>query len=209
MSPSSFRAASRTAAACALALAGALALSACGNDKPAKPASANAAPPAPPPVASAATAKAGPEYAESDFVENDRNRDPFRAYLDLFVEQEKKPLKVQRKVILSQYALEELKLVAIVQASDYPRAMVIPPGGKGAVLKRGDFVARAETVHTGGTNGTDYQVNWRVDRVRDGDVVLVREDPAQPNIPPATRVIPLHPEADKAQEQDLSDQSRL
>ena len=78
----------------------------------------------------------------------------------------------------------------------------VPPGGKGSVIKRGDFVGRAETVHTGGTNGTDYQVNWRVDRVRDGDIVLVREDPAQPNIPPATRVIPLHPEADKTQQQD-------
>jgi hypothetical protein len=28
-------------------------------------------------------------------------------------------------------------------------------------------------------------------------VVLIREDPAQPAIPPATRVIPLHPEKDK------------
>lgn len=188
----------------------AFALAGCGSDKPVKPAAP--APPAAAPAASVAAAptKTGPEYAESDFVENDRNRDPFRAYMDLFVDQEKKPLKVQRKVILSQYALEELKLVAIVQSGDYPRAMVIPPGGKGAVLKRGDFIGRAETVHTGGTNGTDYQVNWRVDRVRDGDIVLVREDPAQPNIPPATRVIPLHPEAEKTnQDQDLMDQSRL
>ena len=193
------------------ALVAAAFLVACGSDKPVKRGETNApGGSAPAPAASATTAKAGPEYAESDFVENDRNRDPFREYMDLFVDQEKKPLKVQRKVILSQYALEELKLVAIVQAGDYPRAMVIPPGGKGAVLKRGDFVARAETVHTGGTNGTDYQVNWRVDRVRDGDIVLVREDPAQPNIPPATRVIPLHPEADKLQQdQDMADQSRL
>ena len=67
-------------------------------------------------------------------------------------------------------------------------------------------------MHTGGTNGTDYQVNWRVDRVREGDIVLIREDPAQPNIPPATRVIPLHPEALKASEDDsddLSSESRL
>jgi type IV pilus assembly protein PilP len=185
-------------------------LAACGSDKPVKPAAPSAPMAAPTASAAPPPTKAGPEYAESDFVENDRNRDPFRAYMDLFVDQEKKPLKVQRKVILSQYALEELKLVAIVQSGDYPRAMVIPPGGKGAVIKRGDFIGRAETVHTGGTNGTDYLVNWRVDRVRDGDIVLVREDPAQPNIPPATRVIPLHPEADKAnQDQDLMDQSRL
>jgi type IV pilus assembly protein PilP len=178
------------------------ALVACGPDKvargpgPAPQASAVAS--LPPPVAT----KAGPEYAESDFVENDRNRDPFRTFTELFIDSEKKPMKLQRKVILSQYALEELKLAAIVRGADYPRAMVVPPGGKGSVIKRGDFVGRAETVHTGGTNGTDYQVNWRVDRVRDGDIVLVREDPAQPNVPPATRVIPLHPEADKLQQQD-------
>jgi type IV pilus assembly protein PilP len=181
-----------------------LALSACGSDakpKAAPPPSHPAPPPAP---AAAAPQKVGPEYAESDFVENDRNRDPFRTYMNLFIDTDKRPMKLQRRVVLSQYGLDELKLVAIVQATDYPRAMVIPPGGKGAVLKRGDFVGRAETVHTGGTNGTDYLVNWRVDRVRDGDVVLVREDPAQPNIPPATRVIPLHPEADKTPEQDLA-----
>jgi type IV pilus assembly protein PilP len=178
------------------------ALVACGPDKvAARPAPPPPAPVAAPTVAPAPT-KAGPEYAESDFVENDRNRDPFRAFTELFVDSEKKPMKLQRKVILSQYALDELKLAAIVRGADYPRAMVVPPGGKGSVIKRGDFVGRAETVHTGGTNGTDYQVNWRVDRVRDGDIVLVREDPAQPNIPPATRVIPLHPEADKAQQQD-------
>ncbi len=213
MSASSLRLRLRTPrghrGAVALSIALSIAGAACGSDKPVKPAAPSAPAEAPAAVAAAAPTKVGPEYAESDFVENDRNRDPFRAYMDLFVDQEKKPLKVQRKVILGQYALEELKLVAIVQAGDYPRAMVIPPGGKGAVLKRGDFVARAETVHTGGTNGTDYQVNWRVDRVRDGDIVLVREDPAQPNIPPATRVISLHPEADKNPDQDLEDQSRL
>ncbi|MGO8998089.1 MAG: pilus assembly protein PilP [Polyangiaceae bacterium] len=186
-------------------------LIACGNDKPNRgPVAAPAATSAAASIAPAPT-KTGPEYAESDFVENDRNRDPFRTFSELFAEAEKKPMKLQRKVILSQYSLDELKLAAIVRGSDYPRAMVIPPGGKGSVIKRGDFVGRAETVHTGGTNGTDYQVNWRVDRVRDGDVVLVREDPAQPNIPPATRVIPLHPEADKnaAADQDLLGDQQL
>jgi type IV pilus assembly protein PilP len=177
-------------------------LLACGNDKPKKVEATTAPAAAPAPTAAPVATKTAPEYAESDFVENDRNRDPFRAFTELFVDSEKKPMKLQRKVILSQYALDELKLAAIVRGADYPRAMVVPPGGKGSVIKRGDFVGRAETVHTGGTNGTDYQVNWRVDRVRDGDIVLVREDPAQPNIPPATRVIPLHPEADKAQQQD-------
>jgi type IV pilus assembly protein PilP len=149
--------------------------------------------------------KVGPQYAESDFVENDRNRDPFRSFSQLFVEgQTKKQFDVQRKVLLSQYAIDELKLVAIVMSADYPRAMVIDPAGKGWVLKRGDFLGRPDTVHTGGTSGTDYQLNWRIERVRDGDIVLIREDPAQPNIAPATRIIPLHPEG-SGKDQKLGD----
>jgi len=146
--------------------------------------------------------KVGPEYTESDFIENDRNRDPFRQYATLFVEgQSGRAYKVQRQVLLAQYSIDELKLVAIVTGADYPRAMVIDPTNKGWVLKRGDYLGRPDTVHTGGTNGTDYQLNWRVDRVRDGDIVLIREDPAKPTIAPATRVIPLHPESETKNQQ--------
>jgi type IV pilus assembly protein PilP len=184
-----------------------LALIACGSDAVSHgPDTAPAAKPAA--AAAPSAAKVGPEYSESDFVENDRNRDPFRSFTNLFVEGQKKTFDAQRKVLLSQYSLEELKLVAIVQGGDYARAMVVDPRGKGSVLKRGDFVGRAETVHTGGTNGTDYQVNWRVDRVRDGDVVFIREDPAQPNVAPATRVVPLHPEATTS-DQDQNGDSKL
>ncbi len=136
------------------------------------------------------------DYSENDFVENDRNRDPFRSYARTFMETGRKPTANQRAVVLGQYSIDELRLVAIVTGGDYPRAMLIDPHGKGWVIKRGDFLGRPDIVHTGGTNGTDYQLNWRVDRVRDGDVVLLREDPAQPGIPPATRVIPIRPEAE-------------
>ena len=134
------------------------------------------------------------EFAENDFVDSDRNRDPFRSFASAFADQGKKPIVNQRSVLLSQYGIEELKLVAIQTGGDFPRAMVVDPTGKGWVLKRGDYVGRPDVVHTGGTNGADYQLNWRVDRVRDGDVVLIREDPAQPGIPPATRVIPIRQE---------------
>jgi type IV pilus assembly protein PilP len=103
----------------------------------------------------------------------------------------------QRKVELAQYSIDELKLVAIILGADKPRAMFLDPSGKGTVVYKGTFVCRPEVVHIGGSNGPEYQLNWRVDRIRDGDVVLIREDPAQPAIPAATRVIPLHPEADK------------
>lgn len=166
------------------------------------------APPPPPSRTNAAAAPSasglppqlrGPEYTENDFVESDRNRDPFRS----FVTQPStgsRPLPDQRGAILTQYSIDELKLVAIVLGSDRPRAMFVDPTGKGTVVYKGTYICRPELVHLGGSNGTDYSLNWRVDRIREGDVVLIREDPAQPAIPPATRVIPLHPEAEKQAE---------
>jgi len=116
-------------------------------------------------------------------------------------------IKNQLAVILPQYSIDELKLVAIVTGGEYPRAMLVDPTGKGWVVKRGDYLGRPDIVHTGGANGTDYPLNWRVDRVRDGDVVLNREDRASNGaVPVATRVIPLHPEADKAAENDQQQQ---
>jgi type IV pilus assembly protein PilP len=174
---------------------------ACGT-----PVSTSSGTPPPPParVAPVASASAsglppelkGPEYTENDFVESDRNRDPFRSFLVQQQPANKEALN-QRKVELAQYSIDELKLIAIVQGSDQARAMFLDPSGKGTVVYKGTFVCRSEVVHIGGSNGPEYQLNWRVDRIREGDVVLIREDPAQPAIPPATRVIPLHPDADK------------
>ena len=57
----------------------------------------------------------------------------------------------------------------------------------------GQFVGRSEVVQ-GGASGADYEINWRIDRIRDTDIVLVREDPANPDVPSATRVILLRPD---------------
>jgi type IV pilus assembly protein PilP len=189
----------------ALALALSTALFACGGGT-----GTSATPP--PPVARAAQqasvdaglppAVKAPEFTENDFAENDHNRDPFRSYASLFTDKGNKVTRNQLPVVLPQYSIDELKLVAIVMSGDYPRAMLLDPTGMGWVVKRGDYLGRPDTVHTGGTNGADYQLNWRVDRVRDGDIVLSREDRAL-NAPPATRIIPLHPEADKSNEQRL------
>jgi type IV pilus assembly protein PilP len=184
----------------------ALAAVACGPDPAKAINAANKGPAASAsPAASAAPAPSSTappplprmEFAENDFVESDRNRDPFRSYAAMFApEQNKRVAQTDRQIILPQYSLDELKLVAIVTGGEYPRAMVVDPGGKGWVLKRGDWVGRPDVVHVGGANGADYQINWRVEKVRDGDIVFTREDPAQPGIPPATRVIAIRAESE-------------
>lgn len=184
--------------------------SACSPDKVIDAATTGvAAAPTQAPVADAGAAPAATsplprmEFAENDFVESDRNRDPFRSFSSIVAPEDRKIAQVQKEVILPQHSLDELKLVAIVTGGEYPRAMVVDPGGKGWVIKRGDWVGRPEIVHIGGANGTDYQINWRVSKVRDGDVVFTREDPAQPGVPPASRVIALRPEAEHAVRDNL------
>jgi type IV pilus assembly protein PilP len=179
-----------------------LVLAACGQD------AVTSAPPPPPaarsavqPVASAAPVAKPAEFTENDFAESDHNRDPFRSFASLFVDTKRTTTRNELPVVLPQYAVDELRLVAIVLAGDYPRAMLLDPTGKGWVVKRGDYIGRPDTVHTGGTNGTDYQLNWRIDRVRDGDIVLSREDRAF-GTSPLTRIIPLHPEPEKGQDRE-------
>ncbi len=179
----------------------AILLVACGN----KPVKTTAPPAASQRAANQATDAGLPptvvkeaEFGENDFTESDRNRDPFRSYASMFVDTKGKEADRggQLHPVLEQYSIDELKLIAIVTGGDYPRAMLVDPTSKGWIVKKGDWVGRPDVVHTGGTNGSDYRLYWRVDRVRVGDVVLSREDPAQPGVAPATRVIPLHTESE-------------
>ncbi len=132
------------------------------------------------------------EFSESDFSEGDRSRDPFRNFEQLFASQAKTRITIQRQVLVDRYALDELKLVGVVSRSP-ARALLTDPTGLGWVVKVGDFVGKPEIVHTGGPGGADIAINWRVDRIRDADVVFIREDPSHPEIPPTTRVIALRP----------------
>ncbi|EYF05763.1 pilus assembly protein PilP [Chondromyces apiculatus] len=130
------------------------------------------------------------DFSEADFSESERNRDPFRSYESLFASQAKTRITIQRQVLVDRYALDELKLVGVVSRSP-ARALLTDPTGLGWVVKVGDFIGKAEIVHTGGATGADVAINWRVDRIRESDVVLIREDPAHPEIPPTTRVVAL------------------
>jgi len=129
-------------------------------------------------------------------MESERSRDPFRSFATSFVQDSKAKVHSQREVILSQYALDELKLIGIVTRAEPAKAMLVDPTGKGFVIQRGQFVGRPDVVQAAGASGTVYEINWRVDRIRPGDVVLVREDPTNPDVPSATRVIPLRPDED-------------
>lgn len=137
------------------------------------------------------------EFQERDFAETDQSRDPFRSFVQVFVQQAASHSVLQRKVLVERYALDELHLVGIVLGAP-SRALLTDPSTLGWVAKVGDFVGKSELVHAGGPTGTDVAVNWRVDRIRDGDVVFIREDPSHPEIPPTTRVIALRTPEEEA-----------
>jgi type IV pilus assembly protein PilP len=139
------------------------------------------------------------QFTEADFSETDKNRDPFRGFAGLFAQQAKGRSVLQRQVLVDRYSLDELKLAGVVTRGP-GRALFTDPTGLGWILKVGDYVGKPEIVHTGGPSGTDVAINWRVDRIRESDVVFVREDPSHPEIAPITRVIALFPTDDKMQQ---------
>lgn len=168
---------------------------------------------APPPRRGAAVASASASasattptrvFTEADFTPSDRNRDPFRGYPELFVANTKDPVNIQQRVIADRFALDELKLVAIVTGSTNPRAMFVDPDGKGWIITVGQLIGRRELVKAGGAAGAEYDLNWKVDRIREGDVVFVRDNPGRANVPAATRVIALRPEGDAATRKRLA-----
>lgn len=131
------------------------------------------------------------DFQETAFVESERSRDPFRSYARMFIDEARGEVTSQREVILEQYSIDELRLVALIQRAEPARAMLIDPSGLGHVVTRGQYIGRASVVQPTGGVGAAYEVNWRVDRIRDGDLVLVRDDPSNPEVPSATRVVPL------------------
>jgi type IV pilus assembly protein PilP len=161
----------------------------------AKPAAAKK-PQATPSATAASVTMPKVNFQEEDFAESERSRDPFRAYSEVFVQTGERRSIQKQAVVLEQYALEDLKLVGIVTGIEPARAMLVDPTGQGHVIHRNDLVGRAERVQ-GGATAADLEINWRVERIRDSDVVLVREDPSNPDVPSATRVLALRPEEQK------------
>jgi len=102
--------------------------------------------PAPPPkqAVPVKVAQQHPELTDEDFVSNiDKNRDPFRSYLRELATPMRRTVKVQRKVLMQRYALEELKLIAVVTGRTKPLAMFRDPTGLGISVMRGDYLSKS------------------------------------------------------------------
>lgn len=155
---------------------------------------ASETPPEPAAEVAEAAAPVAPSYRDEDFVETDRNRDPFRSYAAMFLPQADEIVRPQRDVIMPDTPLEEMRLIAIVSGIASPSAMIEDQDGAGHTVHRGDFIGREDVVNAGGAEGLPVTLNWRVDRIHADSIILTRDDPTAPNRVPLTRVIPLHPE---------------
>jgi type IV pilus assembly protein PilP len=145
----------------ATALAMALLLAGCGPDQPGEPPPRPPKPPATQPAGAVSALVPTLEQSKEtllaevrkrqltneDFVESENNRDPFRSYLATFAVQV--VINKQHKIVLEKFALDELKLIAIVSSDGgSPRAMFVDPGGFGVTVVRGDHVSKADALVT-------------------------------------------------------------
>lgn len=147
------------------------------------------------PASAAATANAKKEreplvFKDEDFVESTRNRDPFHSYTLSF--RAKAPEEMQRRVIMPTTAVEEMRLIAIVSGMPRPKAMLVDPMQVGHVVERGDYLGRPKVVQA--TGSVSMTLNWRVDRIRENEVVLTQQDPTDPTRTALTKIIPLRDE---------------
>jgi len=127
---------------------------------------------------------------DDDFSESVRNRDPFRSYSTAF--RAKAPEEMQRRVVMPTTSVEDMRLIAIVTGTPQPKAMLVDPSGVGYVVQRGDYVGRPKVIQA--TGSVSMALNWRVDRIRDNEVVLTQQDPAEPTRAALTKIIPLRDE---------------
>jgi hypothetical protein len=126
---------------------------------------------------------------DEDFLESERNRDPFRSYsltpgAALGAEPVVDP---QRPVVMPTTAVEEMKLIAVVLGLPRPKAMLTDGVGVGHVVQRGDYLGKAKMLQA--TGSVPMMLNWRVDRIRENEVVLTRQDPTDASNTPMSRII--------------------
>lgn len=144
----------------------------------------------------------GRQHRDEDFVEADTNRDPFRNYAAVKRGVAQPPV-TTREVEMPTTGIDEMRVIAIVTGVADPRAMIVDRTGVGHVVRRGNYLGRAEVVQAGGVEDLPVTLHWRVDRIRASEVVLTREDPTAPSRPPLARVLTLREEGE-----DLSSDPR-
>jgi hypothetical protein len=96
---------------------------------------------------------------------------------------------MQRRVVMPATAVEEMRLIAIVTGMPRPKAMLVAPDNIGYVVERGDYIGRPKVIQA--TGSVAMTLNWRVDRIRENEVVLTQQDPTDPTRAALTKIIPL------------------
>ena len=132
-------------------------------------------------------------YRDEDFIESISNRDPFKIYTTQY--RADLPEGAQRRVYMPNTAVEEMRLIAIVTGVPKPKAMLLDPLGVGHVVERGDYVGRPKVIQASGN--VAMTLNWRVDRIRENEVVLTQEDATDPTRIAMTKIIPLRDENER------------
>ena len=141
-------------------------------DAPAKKAAAVAGP-----VKKKKAEKPGIVLTERDFLERMDNRDPFHSFILRVASGSRRAGRRQRKVVLRRYALDELKLIAVITGQARPRAMFRDPKGLGVTVKRGDYISKSE---------------GKVKQILSDKVIIEIEASAENRSSKSDKVIPLH-----------------
>jgi Tfp pilus assembly protein PilP len=133
-------------------------------------------------------------YKDDDFVESERHRDPFRSFalVKAAAQRAEVAAETQRLVIMPDTDIEEMKLIAVISGLTRPKAMLVDTHNVGYVVQRGDYIGRPKVFQT--TGSVAMTLNWRVDRIRDNEIVLTRQDPSDPGRPPLSRIISMRDE---------------
>lgn len=126
-------------------------------------------------------------YKDEDFAESLKNRDPFRIYTTIFRSDD--PGTSTREVLMPSTAVEDMRLIAIITGLARPKAMMVDTTGVGYVVERGDYLGRPKMIQASGSVALAF--NWRVDRIRDNELVLTQPDPSDPSRVGVTKIIEL------------------
>lgn len=127
-----------------------LACLACGDEPVAAPQAAQAVAAAKEATVETKPAKGVAEpvvLADELFVESLQNRDPFHSYLGE-VARPTGEVETDLNVLLQEYSLDDLQLMATIAGGTAPRAMFRDPAGMGVIVQRGDHISRAQALVT-------------------------------------------------------------